>query len=266
MTTSQFEKQQQEEQTTFLQNSPRNRKNPYTPTSVQVPVSISSLAQTSANSENTINRKYYIGYLPNQLNVASVIYADQVKDTGEEKVKNSDHEIAVYDLTQPSKHQASWTKADQRERRARFLSSLVNNFIGDLPRAYKILEAVKHQQKKIEELELYLNSLRNELRRTKNTNFSERVLDLSWLVWETLKTQFVVKGLYLEVPDACPGSRDNFMYTWSRSEHYLECEIFATGEVEFFYRNRSTGEVWGEDTTLEQGFSTDILDKVSLFL
>ncbi len=56
------------------------------------------------------------------------------------------------------------------------------------------------------------------------------------------------------------------MYTWSKSEYYLECEIFATGAIEFFYRNRNTREVRGEDTTLEQGFSTDILDKVSLFI
>ena len=105
------------------------------------------------------------------------------------------------------------------------------------------------------------------VRITGEVEFSEKVIELSWSVWEALKSQLLeVKGLHLEVPDACPGSRDNFMYTWSKAEHYFECEIFGTGEIEFFYRNRNNGQVWGEDTTLEQAFSTDILDKASLFI
>jgi hypothetical protein len=71
--------------------------------------------------------------------------------------------------------------------------------------------------------------------------------------------------LYIEVPDACPGRRDNFMYTWSKEEHYLECEIFGSGEIEFFYRNRETGKNWGEDTTIAQVLSPVILEKVKLF-
>jgi hypothetical protein len=55
------------------------------------------------------------------------------------------------------------------------------------------------------------------------------------------------------------------MYSWSKAEHYLECEISGSGEIEFFYRNRKTGEDWGKDITLEQGFSTDILHYLTLF-
>jgi hypothetical protein len=114
-------------------------------------------------------------------------------------------------------------------------------------------------------LKSYIDSLKDEVRKEEAPEFTEKVLNLSWSVWEALKTLFEkTKELCLEVPDACPGSKDNFMYTWSKSEHYLECEIFGTGEVEFFYRNRN-GENWGEDTTIERGFSANILQFLTLF-
>ncbi len=115
-------------------------------------------------------------------------------------------------------------------------------------------------------LQNYLESLRSEARSNNETEFTIKALNIAWQVWNDLKDHFQQKGLCLEVPDACPGSQDNFMYTWSKAEHYFECEIFGNGEVEFFYRNRSTGEVWGEDTTLEQGFSTAIFEKTAIFV
>jgi hypothetical protein len=106
----------------------------------------------------------------------------------------------------------------------------------------------------------YIALLRKEAKNDKAAGFTEQVLDLSSVVWQRLKQVFEeTQGLSLEVPDACPGAKDNFIYTWSKAEHYLECEIFGSGEIEFFYRNRTTGENWGKETTLEQGFSKDIL-------
>jgi hypothetical protein len=112
----------------------------------------------------------------------------------------------------------------------------------------------------------YVELLKKEVKNNTNAGFTEQVLDLSYIVWQKLKNLFEeTKGLTLEVPSACPGSKDNFMYTWSKAEHYLECEIFGLGAIEFFYRNRKTGENWGKDTTLEEGFSKDIRHYLTLF-
>lgn len=132
-----------------------------------------------------------------------------------------------------------------------------------IQRLLKFLE--EDNEKRHQELQCYLNELRSEAELADEVEFTTSTLDITWNVWESLKKLFRSKGLCLEVPDACPGQRNNFMFTWSKADHYLECEVFSSGEVEFFYRNRNNGEVWGEDTTLEQGFSTTIFDKVALF-
>jgi hypothetical protein len=114
-------------------------------------------------------------------------------------------------------------------------------------------------------LEIYLESLKSEVNESCKSQFAVAVLESAWKTWNSLSLYFARENLCLEVPDACPGQNDDFMYTWSKAEHYLECEIFGDGAIEFFYRNRKSGEVWGGDTTLEQGFSASILRKVSIF-
>lgn len=102
--------------------------------------------------------------------------------------------------------------------------------------------------------------------------------DKAQLIWDKLSDYFVSIGKTLEIPDACPGETDVFMLTWDNSEHYLECEVFGDGIVEFFHVDKTknktwgvqneditSGSVWGEDTTFEQDFSKEILEKVSLF-
>lgn len=133
-----------------------------------------------------------------------------------------------------------------------------------IQRLLRVLE--EGNKKRHQELRHYLDSLHFEVESTGQDEFTILVLDIAWQVWTGLREYFLSKGLCLEVPDACPGQKDNFMYTWSKAEHYLECEIFGSGEVEFFYRNRNSREVWGEDTTLEQKFSATILDKATLFV
>lgn len=181
----------------------------------------------------------------------SRIYDDKLRGI-ERQARGYSHEIAVYNLAEPVRPRAHYPISNKSE---------------NLPRTRKKVEATNPYQQRSQGLRLYLDSLKNEVRITGEVEFSEKVIELSWSVWEAIKSQLLeVKGLHLEVPDACPGAKDNFMYTWSKAEHYLECEIFGTGEIEFFYRNRNNGQVWGEDTTLEQAFSTDILDKASLFI
>ena len=257
MSTSSFKEVEQEEQANLLTTLQTSTKNYSSPPGRMIPY-VRSLAQSSAESGNAEVRKYYP--------LGSRIYAEQLKNLDEDKVRDFSREIAVYEWAKPVGHQANFIKSDLKERRGKFLSSPSSDWSNNLPRTPKKVEAIHPQQQRYENLRVYLDSLKNEARVTGETEFSERVLNLSWSVWERLTSLFQARGQWLEVPDACPGSKNNFMYTWSKSEHYLECEIFGTGEIEFFYRNRNTGEVWGDDTTLEQGFSGDILDKASLFI
>lgn len=129
-----------------------------------------------------------------------------------------------------------------------------------LMRPYEQQHENQHKQ-----LLAYLETLRIEAQSAGEIEFTVSLINLAEQVWSHLKNHFRTQGKCLEVPDACPGSNDNFMYVWSTAEHYLECEIFGDGTVEFFYRNRSTGDNWGEDTTLGYGLSTTIFAKVALF-
>lgn len=115
---------------------------------------------------------------------------------------------------------------------------------------------------KVTRLLIYLNELKKE---AISINGSEEVVNLATKYFWKLFDYFNFNNETLEVPDACPGLRDNFVYTWSKSEHYLECEIFGSGEIEFFYRNRNTGEVWGEDYHInDHGFPDSVYDEILL--
>lgn len=110
----------------------------------------------------------------------------------------------------------------------------------------------------------YIDSLRSEAVKSGETDFTVSVLEKALHVWEDLRAIFLSKNKCLEVPDACPGDKDNFMYVWSKGKQHLECEIFGNGEVEFFYRGNND-EIWGEDIKVGQEFSTAIIEKVALF-
>lgn len=113
--------------------------------------------------------------------------------------------------------------------------------------------------------ELYVAALYNEVE-AGNVGFTTKVLDNARQVLKNLNSHFRQNHLFLEVPDACPGESDDFMFLWSKGEHHLECEIFGDGAVEFFYRNRATDEVWGEDITLESKLTPAIMKKLMLFV
>lgn len=50
----------------------------------------------------------------------------------------------------------------------------------------------------------------------------------------------------MKVPDCCSeqGRNNEFhiLFTWERDEHYLECEVFNSGVIQFFYENHLTKE------------------------
>ena len=113
----------------------------------------------------------------------------------------------------------------------------------------------------------YLNSLKDEAKRI---NGDESVI---WLV-EDLITLLIHKlakeNKVLEIPDCCPSESNegdfHIMFAWDKDEHYLECEIFSSGVIEFFYRNRFTNETWGEDYgNLDQSISNELIEKLNLF-
>jgi hypothetical protein len=95
-------------------------------------------------------------------------------------------------------------------------------------------------KKRYQKLISYLKLLRIEAESNHEVDFSIAVINLADQIWKNLNDYFENESL--EVPDACPGNDDNFMYTWSKDEHYLECEIFSNGAIEFFYRDRTSGE------------------------
>ena len=140
------------------------------------------------------------------------------------------------------------------------ITQKIDNITKDKPIERWMQSLVNENKKSHNKLVNYVNTLRLE---TGEEKISLTLLDNALLVWQKLREHFSDKCL--EIPDACPGHRSNFMYTWSTGEHYLECEIFVNGDVEFFYKNKKTREIWGEDNSIDCRFSRDIWDKLELF-
>jgi len=116
-------------------------------------------------------------------------------------------------------------------------------------------------------LQDYLEKLRQEALAMNEVEFTVAVVDIAEQMWERLNREVVITpGKHLTIPNTCPGSNDNIMYTWFQKGHYLECEVFGDGNVEFFYRNFKDKQVWGEDTTFDKDFSIDIVDKILYFV
>lgn len=51
----------------------------------------------------------------------------------------------------------------------------------------------------------------------------------------------------LSDPAACTTGDGRLIFTWDRGVHHFEVEFINDAPCEMFYRNRSTGELWGED-------------------
>lgn len=251
---------------TILTN--QQRENSSSISSIAITSSVPLVAKTSAKYRNNMDRVgYIVPRFPNSVCLYSSRQTEQFSPI-EKQAKDSQHDIAVYTFAHSVVGNNAGSAQDWlRKRTSKFATasiSRLSTYSPNLP--FNILnkkaglQAQRHQ-----ELQAYLDLLHDEARATRESEFSERVLDMAWLVWTRLRKHFIKGELCLEVPDACPGQKDNFMYTWSKEEHYLECEFFGSGEIEFFYRNRETGRNWAEDTTFEQPFSKTILEKVELF-
>ena len=55
-------------------------------------------------------------------------------------------------------------------------------------------------------------------------------------------------------------------YSWDKGRHHLELEIIPGKVAEFFYRDRETGTLWGEDYTIGDVLPSEGVDKLELFI
>jgi len=118
----------------------------------------------------------------------------------------------------------------------------------------------------------YLNSLREEAIKV---NGDDKVVSTTSYCFNSLSSLFSkYKNGILQVPDCCcvNGKEDfRIMLTWDNQIHYLECEINRELIGEFFYRNKLTKEVWGQDSDLnnpqfpDTDFDEVLIDKLSHF-
>lgn len=92
---------------------------------------------------------------------------------------------------------------------------------------------------------------------------SKQTADLArkawWLLWQET-------GYLLPVPSACTGPDEQILYSWDKGEHHFEVEIIPGKPMEFFYRDRKTGDLWGEEYTLGDSLPAEAVKKLKLFM
>ena len=117
---------------------------------------------------------------------------------------------------------------------------------------------IKHQAKH-EEHRQYLQRVSTE---GKPPLIARVTAKKSWDLWLALR---IAAGPRLPIPSAGTGPGGVMFYSWDKGDHHLEVEIFPNRDTELFYRNRRTGELWGEDYA-GGALPTDLLAKLSLFV
>lgn len=75
---------------------------------------------------------------------------------------------------------------------------------------------------------------------------------------------WVASGGKMPVPAACTGPDGEMSYSWDRDRHHLELEIIPGKPAEFFYRDRETEQLWGEDYNIGDPLSDEAIAKVKL--
>ena len=76
-------------------------------------------------------------------------------------------------------------------------------------------------------------------------------------IWDRLKGNVPgVIGLRVPVLDVL---NEGAMLTWDQGNYHLDAEIFPGQSVEFFFRNRQTGEVWNREFDIVAKLPEDFL-------
>lgn len=84
----------------------------------------------------------------------------------------------------------------------------------------------------------------------------------SWDLWLALRKAV---GTSMPIPSAGTGPDGVMFYSWDKGDHHLEAEIYPERNTEFFYRNRHTGDLWGDDYA-GGTFPAELMSKLRLFL
>ncbi len=86
-----------------------------------------------------------------------------------------------------------------------------------------------------------------------------RIASAAWrLIWKA--------SVYkIPVPAAGTGPDGEMFYAWNAGRYHLELEIIPGQSAEFFYRDRETGEFWGEDYEVGAPLPARIVSKLGLF-
>ena len=70
----------------------------------------------------------------------------------------------------------------------------------------------------------------------------------------------------LAVPDAAPGLNGELVQIWKSRDHYLSLRVGPEEELEFFYRNIKTGQIWCEGYPLElTDLPEEVRDRLAFF-
>lgn len=84
--------------------------------------------------------------------------------------------------------------------------------------------------------------------------------------WKSLKDAFgVAAAEALPVPDAS-STYATWYYCSDQGVHHLMLEIPLKGQMDFFYRNRQSGELWEEDYVETEPLSAALLEKLKAIL
>jgi hypothetical protein len=94
---------------------------------------------------------------------------------------------------------------------------------------------------------------------------SASTADAASKMWQVLKQMPPAgTGKALPVPDASPGPDGELLYVWNKDEHHFELEFIPGAPMEFFYRNRNTGAIWGTVYSQGEDLPEEVIDRWSI--
>lgn len=69
----------------------------------------------------------------------------------------------------------------------------------------------------------------------------------------------------MPIPGAATGPDGEMFFGWDKGRHHLELELIPDQPAEWFYRDRETEEIWGEDQNDGDPLPAKVLELMPLF-
>jgi hypothetical protein len=107
----------------------------------------------------------------------------------------------------------------------------------------------------------YFNELFREADLESSSLTRDTVLN-SLMVWHRVADH--IKNI--AIPNICPSENDSILMVWSKDNYYLECEIYADGLREWFYRDRLYHNIYGIDLAYYEQEGDDVYNLLSKFV